>query len=83
MCWERVEAQTDRTPVVISREATNGSVSGDSVKRINSARTENRITKPPTCVRTVKLSMMELLMEVMKGWLGTEGCEASVARTSL
>ena len=63
---EREEAQTARTPVVISREATSGRVSGESMRSANSARTEKRITKPPTCVMVVKLSMIELLTEVMK-----------------
>lgn len=61
-----MEAQTARTPVVISSEATSGRVNGESIKSRNSAKTEKRITKPPTCVRTAKLSMMELLTEAMK-----------------
>lgn len=64
--------QIARTPVVISREATSGSAIGESIRSTNSDKTENRITNPPTCVRTVKLSMMELLTEPMKGTLRFE-----------
>ena len=63
---DREEAQTARTPVVISREATSGRVRGESMSRTNSARTEKRMTKPPTCVMTVKLSIIELLTEAIK-----------------
>lgn len=64
------EAQTARTPVVISREATSGRTSGESMSSTNSARTEKRMTKPPTCVMIVKLSMIELLTVEMKGVFG-------------
>ena len=60
------EVQIARTPVVISSDATRGRLSGELMSRTNSARTEKRMTKPPTWVMTVKLSMIELLREVMK-----------------
>lgn len=70
---ESVETQIDRTPVVISRAATSGRVRGESMSSANSARTEKRMTNPPTCVMTAKLSMMELLTEVMKDAREGEG----------
>ncbi len=66
---EREEAQTALTPVVISSAATRGNVKGELMRSANSARTEKRITKPPTSVMVVKLSMIELLTEEINGGL--------------
>lgn len=52
-----------RTPVVISNMETNGRTAGESIKSKNSAKTENKMTYPPTLVRTAKLSMIEWLTE--------------------
>ena len=62
-CTDNPEAQMARTPLVISREATKGRMTGVSIKSRNSARIENRMTYPPTRVRMEKLSMMEVLTE--------------------